>query len=276
MGVVSRDNRSVKKFFMFVKILASGSRGNSIYVESGETRILIDAGISGKKAKEGLAACGRTDPQIDAILVTHDHSDHAQSVGIFHRLFKAPVYVTKPTLHRVQKGKNLGKIAEFRFFDSGQNLSIGRLHIETIPTPHDAEDGVCFVVDNGEKRLGILTDLGHVFAKLEAVIPTLDTAILESNYDEKMLDAGPYPYHLKRRIRSDAGHISNREAADLIRRTGSRLQWICLAHLSQENNTPHKALASFRNINGEKTTVMAATQDGELIGPPSKTFSKSR
>ena len=113
--------------------------------------------------------------------------------------------------------------------------------METIPTPHDGVDGVVFVVDDGKHRLGILTDLGHVFADLEAVIGSLDAVLLESNYDPDMLANGPYPEWLKERIEGPGGHISNLEAAELLLKAASkRMKWACLAHLSHDNNTPRR------------------------------------
>jgi len=133
--------------------------------------------------------------------------------------------------------------------------------VETISTPHDAEDGVVFVMDDRKHRLGILTDLGHVFNGLGDVIASLDAVLLESNYDPEMLANGSYPDWLKRRIAGPAGHISNLEAADLLLAAASkRMKWACLAHLSQENNTPNLALKTHRRMLGDRLPLRVATR----------------
>jgi phosphoribosyl 1,2-cyclic phosphodiesterase len=250
---------------MFIKILSSGSRGNSIYIESKETSILIDAGISAKRAEERLDQCDRRDAKIDAILISHDHSDHTCSAGIFHRRFSAPLHMTRKTFQAIRH--DIGEVEKPKTFAAGDQFAIGNLRIETISTPHDGVDGVCFVVDNGEKRLGVLTDLGHCFPALCEVMPTLDGLILESNYDSQMLENGPYPAFLKKRVRGPGGHLSNREAASLVGQSGDRIRWVCLAHISEKNNTPQKALEAFRKIHSPKRQVVAVTQEGQMIQP---------
>jgi phosphoribosyl 1,2-cyclic phosphodiesterase len=135
--------------------------------------------------------------------------------------------------------------------------------IHTIPTPHDGEDGVAFVIDDGMHRLGILTDLGHVFQDLGRTIASLDGVFLESNYDPEMLANGPYPRFLKMRIKGPGGHISNREAAELLAGAADgRLQWACLAHLSAENNSPDLALKTHREVLGHDLSLCVASRYG--------------
>ena len=163
-------------------------------------------------------------------------------MGILHRKFGLPVYVTART-HKAAARYGLGEIADLRHFRSGETLRFDKVAVETIPTPHDGADGVVFVVDDGHRRLGILTDLGHVFAGLDGVLESLDAVLLESNYDPEMLADGPYPDWLKDRIRG-AGrpHLERRVGRAFAETTSKRLQWACLAHLSQDNNTPAVAL----------------------------------
>ena len=170
----------------------SGSNGNCIYVEAGGVRLLFDAGISGSQVKERLALHGRKPVGIDAVLISHDHVDHCRSMGNLHRKFGLPIYATAKT-YRAASRYRLGEIEDLHHFSSGDTLRFGKVVVETIPTPHDGVDGVVFVVDDGRHRLGILTDLGHVFGDLEAVIGSLDAVLLESNYDPEMLANGPYP-----------------------------------------------------------------------------------
>ena len=240
--------------------LQSGSNGNCVYVEAGGVKLLFDAGISGAQVQQRLALHGRDVAAVDAVLISHDHVDHSRSMGILHRKFGLPIYATAETYQAASRYR-LGKIADLRHFRSGETLRFGKVLVETIATPHDAQDGVVFVVDDGQRRLGILTDLGHVFTGLDAVIASLDAVLLESNYDPEMLAHGSYPAWLKARIAGPAGHISNFEAAELLRTAASsRLKWACLGHLSQDNNTPQLALATHRKILGQRLPLGVATR----------------
>lgn len=225
--------------------LQSGSSGNCIYVESGGVRLLFDAGISGVVAERRLAAFGRDMRDVDAVIISHDHSDHVGYAGVFHRKYGLPLFITSKTLDSSAKG--LGKLRDVRCFRAGETIRFGSVSIESIPTPHDSVDGLAFVVQAKSKTLGILTDLGHVFDGLEAVVSRLDAVFLESNYDKEMLSSGRYPLFLKRRIHGPGGHISNRDAAELLKSAG-RLKWACLSHLSEENNDPELALRTHREI----------------------------
>ena len=230
--------------------LQSGSNGNCIYVESGGVSLLFDAGISGKQAHLRLAARRRDISSVEAVVISHDHSDHVRCMGIYQRKFRLPVHVTARTLRAAKSGCDLGRMHDVRPFRAGGTLRFGPVTVETIPTPHDGADGVAFVVGDGRRRLGILTDLGHVFDALTDVVASLDAVLIESNYDPDMLSYGPYPAFLKRRIRGPGGHISNIESAELLAAAGKRLRWACLAHLSEQNNDPDLALRTHRRVIG--------------------------
>lgn len=243
---------------MRVISLQSGSNGNCVYVEADGVRLLVDAGISGAQAQVRLAQHGRDITAVDAVLISHDHVDHARSMGILHRKFGLPVYVTAKT-YAASRRHRVGEIGDLRHFAAGETLRFGAVTVETIRTPHDAEDGVAFVVDDGHRRLGVLTDLGHVFNGLDDVIASLDAVLLESNYDPEMLAHGGYPDWLKERITGPAGHLSNDEAAELLRvSAGPRLRWACVGHLSEDNNTPHVALATHRKTLGDRLPLFLA------------------
>ncbi len=227
--------------------LQSGSSGNCIYVETDGVRLLFDAGICGSDAARRLASHGRDIRSVDALIISHDHGDHVRHAGVFQRKFGIPVYITAKTLAAAQAKMPLGPINDVRLFMAGGRISFGDVSVETVPTPHDGADGAAFVVDSGGKRLGILTDLGHVFDELFPVVASLDAVFLESNYDPVMLARGSYPAFLKKRIQGPEGHISNAEAAELLR-TGARLKWACLAHLSKNNNHPSVALETHRKV----------------------------
>ncbi|HOM17047.1 MAG TPA: MBL fold metallo-hydrolase [Thermoguttaceae bacterium] len=230
-------------------VLQSGSNGNCVYVEGGGVRLLVDAGISGLQADCRLASHGLDIRQVDALLVSHDHRDHIRSLGIFQRKFGIPAYVTETTLAVAQEWVCLGRLGKVHFFKPGQVLHLGELKVHTIPTPHDAVEGVAFVFDDGRNRLGVLTDLGHVFPELRQLILSLDAVLLESNYDPQMLQQGDYPEWLKQRIRGPRGHLSNQESARLLRSAlGGRLRWACLGHLSENNNSPAIALQTHQDL----------------------------
>ncbi len=230
--------------------LQSGSSGNCIYVETGGVRLLFDAGISGIQAAERLAAHGRDIRKVDAVIISHDHGDHIRHAGVFHRKYGLPIYVTPATLSAAVSRCALGKIGDIRHFRSADRLSFGDVAVYAVPTPHDGADGAVFVVEDGTRRLGIMTDLGHVFKDLTALVLSLDAVFLESNYDPAMLAAGPYPSFLKQRIKGPRGHLSNQEAAGLLRRAvdARRLKWACLSHLSEQNNHPELALETHRSV----------------------------
>ncbi len=239
--------------------LQSGSNGNCVYVEADGTKLLFDAGISGARAADRLKSFGRDIKEVDALIISHDHSDHSRHAGVFQRKFDVPIYITPKTLHRASLKQNLGKLTDVQHFQSGDELRFGDVSVLTIPCPHDGVDGAVFVVSSGEKRLGIWTDLGHVFKDLYTEIAPLDAVFLESNYDPRMLAEGPYPPFLQRRISGPEGHISNAEAAELLQ-AGTQLKWACLAHLSNNNNDPETALKTHREVGNNDLPLYTASR----------------
>jgi phosphoribosyl 1,2-cyclic phosphodiesterase len=240
--------------------LQSGSSGNCIYVESGGVKLLFDAGITGVQAQERLAAHGRDIRQVDAVIISHDHGDHIRHAGVYQRKFRLPLYVTPQTLAAALSRCDLGKLSDVRHFRSCDKLRFGEVLVHAVPTPHDGADGSAFIVEAGRKRLGVLTDLGHVFKDLVHLVSSLDAVFLESNYDPDMLADGPYPAYLKQRIRGPRGHLSNLEAAELLRRAvdAGRLRWACLSHLSEQNNHPDVAMRTHRAILGQEFDLHTA------------------
>ena len=248
---------------MIAIALQSGSNGNCIYVESAETRLLFDAGISGIAAERRLAKYGRDIRKVDAVIISHDHADHVRCAGVYHRKYRLPIYISRRTFDAAVARCGCFEASEaVHYFQPGRALRFGATTVETVPTPHDAVEGVAFIVAAGGKRLGILTDLGHVFDGLEELVGSLDAAFVESNYDPEMLDSGRYPAFLKARIRGPHGHISNIEAAELLRAgdRARRMKWVCLAHLSEENNRPALALKTHRRIAGGDYRLFAASR----------------
>ncbi len=206
----------------------------------------------------GLAAAAyAVRKRMDALFISHDHPDHIRCAGIYQRKFGIPLYVTRRTVSAYRN--NLGRLDDVRYFESGDSISLDHTTVHTIPTAHDAADGVGFVVENEGKRLGILTDLGHPFPGLSTVFDSLDAAYIESNYDDDLLDAGGYPEHLKARIRGPHGHLSNDDVAGLLKNSGQqRPKWLAVAHLSEENNRPELAIGAQHEAVGRDYPVHLA------------------
>jgi phosphoribosyl 1,2-cyclic phosphodiesterase len=242
--------------------LQSGSSGNCIYVESDGIRLLFDAGISASQVESRLALHGRTAQGADGLFISHDHYDHVRCAGVYARKFGVPLHITPKTFQASRRAITQVRDMNIQHFRSGEAVKVGHLTVETIGTPHDAADGVVFVVDDGKHRLAICTDVGHVFGDLKSVVKSVDGLFLESNYDEQMLERGPYPARLKARISGSRGHISNREAAELVESSATdKLQWLCLAHLSDKNNTPKKAMSLHRKVLGESLPIYMTSRD---------------
>jgi len=239
--------------------LQSGSNGNSIYVEAGGARLLFDAGISGREAEARMALHGRDIRDCNALIISHDHTDHVSSAGVFHRKFGLPIYMTKAAFNAVHR--QIGPVRGVNFFASGDRLAFGDVTVQTIRTPHDGIDTVCFVVEHAGRRLGIMTDLGHPFRALAEALSQIDAAYLESNYDPHLLRTGRYAESLKRRIAGKGGHLSNDEAGELAKRhTNGRLKWLAAAHLSEENNRPDLAIEAHRRRIGSLLPVFVASR----------------
>ncbi|MBU4440161.1 MAG: MBL fold metallo-hydrolase [Firmicutes bacterium] len=237
--------------------LYSGSSGNSLFVSNNSTKILIDAGLSGKRIQSSLDAIAENPNEIGGIMVTHEHSDHIHGVGVLSRRFDLPVYANEKTWEAMMK--DLGKIAEhnIKVFDFEKPFDIMDLQIEAFKTSHDAADSAGFVISDGKKRVGIATDSGIITAEMRKALCGCDLVVLESNHDVSMLEAGSYPFYLKQRIKSDFGHLSNETAGDLalaLVKEGTRQ--LVLAHLSQENNYPLLAY---------ETTARILTQAGVAL-----------
>ncbi len=222
--------------------LYSGSSGNCLYLEDNDTKILIDAGVSGKRVEENLKKIQVRPEEISALLITHDHIDHIKGVGVLSRRYNIPIYANQGTWDVAQKG--LGKISpeNMVIFHSNQEVIINGLSILPFHIHHDAKEPVGFSVRNGKNKIGIITDTGKVTAEIMVCLQDCDLAIIESNHDVGMLKVGRYPYYLKKRILGDEGHLSNEDASKIILKlVKNGLKKVLLAHLSEENNFPELA-----------------------------------
>ncbi len=228
--------------------LYSGSSGNCILISYKDTSIIVDAGVSFKKIAQALEKIG-FNKKIDAILLSHDHSDHVKCAGIYFRKLNVPIITNYKTWESIKRF--LGKVDEsyVKLIETGTSFSVGSIGIDTFSIPHDASDpmGFCFYVK--DKKVSICTDVGHVSDSVARMIDFSDIILLESNHDVEMLMFGPYPYYLKQRIKSDKGHLSNEQAAQMILRLNlARTRRIYLGHLSEENNHPDVALLTVSSI----------------------------
>ena len=254
--------------------LYSGSSGNCLYVDSNNTKILIDSGTSCKKICEGLASINSSIENIDAILVTHEHSDHIQSLGMVSKKFDIPVYANLETWNAMESQK--AKISEknIHIFENDTDFLIKDLTIHPFSTPHDAANPCGFNIHNGKKRLSIATDLGHMDNKIIEELKGSSFILLESNYDPEILKVSRYPFSLKNRISGPNGHLSNSTAGKTISvLMKNDLKEVMLGHLSKENNFPELAyqtvaeelMNSNNDINTIKLSVASRTNPSKII-----------
>jgi phosphoribosyl 1,2-cyclic phosphodiesterase len=223
--------------------LGSGSEGNGLLVEAGDTRVLIDCGFGIRDTIARLERIGVAPDTVSAIIVTHEHGDHIGGVAAFAMRFGTPVWLTFGTLSVVSD--RFATLPCVRGFDSHDSFAIDAIEVHPFPVPHDAREPVQFVCSDGRWRLGVLTDLGVSTAHVEASLSGCDALVLECNHDLEMLADGDYPESLKRRIASKLGHLDNGAAAGLLGRIDtSRLKHLIAAHLSQQNNRPDLARAA--------------------------------
>lgn len=230
--------------------LYSGSSGNCIYVGSDNTHLLIDVGVSMKKVVAALQEIDVKPEEINGILVTHEHSDHIQGLGVFLRKYGTPVYSTSKTLEAVSRYKNLGKVdfSLFQGIEPEQSFQIHDLWVKPISIWHDSVDPVCYTVSDDNKKISIATDMGDFDRHIVDALSGADAMLIEANHDVRMLEVGPYPFHLKQRILSKHGHLSNERGGQLVRELlNDHMKGIYLGHLSKENNYPELAFEAVKN-----------------------------
>lgn len=231
--------------------LYSGSSGNSIFVSSGNTKILVDAGLPGKTVEKALINIGQNPNDIDAIFVTHEHIDHTKGVGILSRKYDIPIYANELTWNAMEN--IIGKIAEHNIKHiTEEYVTIKDMDIQNYRTSHDAACSIGYSIYQGRKKACIATDLGYFSDEVKNSISDADIILLESNHDVEMLKFGPYPYPLKKRILSDVGHLSNDACGNaIIDILNSKHKRVVLGHLSKTNNYPELAYQTVVNILNE-------------------------
>lgn len=250
-AVTPKDEASSESGRLVVCVLASGSKGNAIYIATERCAVLVDAGLSGKEIERRLAAAHLSAGRLDALIVSHEHSDHVRGVGVLARRYDLPVYLTSKTARAATQ--QLGRVKDLRHFETGSCFCIDQLTIHPFATSHDAADPTGFTIGYNGCKIGIATDLGIATGMVKHHLKQCALVVLEANHDPAMLAQGPYPWPLKQRIKSRDGHLSNEDSRDLLAEIQHQgLRHVILAHLSEINNTPEKAFQ----------TVQAALENG--------------
>jgi len=220
-------------------VLASSSAGNSIFIASPGTRILIDAGLNRKTLLARLEAIGEDASRIDGVFLTHEHSDHVAGLPVLVKTVKAPLFATPATAAALEWGGTVPRIVTFQ---AGAALELGDLRLQSFSIPHDASDPVGYTVTCGHTKLAIVTDLGYVPDNVKWNLRNSQFILLESNHCPEMLKVGPYPWHLKQRILSRRGHLSNEAASDYVaEELPDETETLVLGHLSEQNNSVWQA-----------------------------------
>ncbi len=239
--------------------LGSGSKGNSTVVESDTACVMVDCGFGLRNACTRLERIGKSPEDLTAIIVTHEHSDHWKGIGALSAKYNIPVYLSAGSLKakEIQSGEAL-----FNCIDSHKDFYVGDICIKPVPVPHDAREPIQYILSNGKVQLGILTDLGHFTPHVVSSYSKCDALLLECNYDEDMLLDGPYPRFLKDRVSGMFGHLSNRQAADLLLALDlSRLKTLVIGHISAKNNDVSLIKAAIEPLCGEDIVLSFADQE---------------
>ncbi len=246
-----------------VTVLASGSKGNCTLVASSGARLLIDVGLSCRELLRRMVLCGQDPRSLDAILITHEHTDHISGLRVLARKLKIPVYITEPTYHAYQRCErdsagNRVSLARLEIFSSGSTFQIGDITVTPFTIPHDAIDPVGFTLRSDGIKIGICTDLGYMPASVRHHLRGCHVLMIESNHDLELLRGGPYPWSVKQRVMSRVGHLSNDALADFLTSDyDGGAEFLILAHLSEQNNHPEIARMTAERALGEQRNLLS-------------------
>lgn len=225
-------------------VLGSGSKGNATLVENRGTHVLVDCGFSVRELDRRLARCGCSGADIDAVVITHEHGDHIKGARAFGRRYGVPLYMTHGTSRSLSDHTDL----DLRLISCEDSFEVKDMFVQAYPVPHDANEPCQYVFSNGDKRIGIVSDLGQLTRHVVDSLSGCHALLVESNHDLDLLAASDYPDHLKQRISGNYGHLSNEQAGELLTRLDCReLEHIVAIHLSEKNNDPNHVLYEFSN-----------------------------
>lgn len=245
--------------------LGSGSRGNSLLIELNETLLMVDCGLSLKAVEERLRILGRTPLDVTALLVTHEHADHIQGVARFARRYNTPVWMTSGTASTAATNG----ISRTHTLNCHREFEIGEIAVQPFPVPHDAREPCQFVFTGAGRRLGVLTDTGHITLHIAEQLTGCDALALEANHDLEALQRGPYPHSVKQRVASSLGHLNNSQAAQLVEMVGHpELQWVVALHISEQNNSyeaVRKSLTPMLTRNGQSLHLAEQNNPSEWL-----------
>lgn len=228
---------------MKIASIASGSNGNCYYLENDDDAVLIDAGISARQIAARMANLGLSMSKVRGVFISHEHTDHVRGVDVLSRKYSVPVFMTQKTYSKYGRAITDSLL---NFFLPGTQIKFGNILVHPFLKSHDAAEPCSFSVSSKGRRVAVMTDIGLKCSNVISHINRADAVFLESNYDDLMLKAGPYPEFLKARISSDFGHLSNTQAALIaLEHASSRLRHVFLSHLSENNNTPELAVRTF-------------------------------
>jgi phosphoribosyl 1,2-cyclic phosphodiesterase len=241
--------------------LGSGSRGNALLVESDDTLVMIDCGLTRANLEDRFRALGRDPRQLAAVLITHEHGDHCQGIAAFRRRYPIPVWTTPGTASAVRS------LGPRHSLNCHRPLQIGALSIEPFPVPHDAREPCQFVFTAGGRRLAVLTDTGHVTPTIVERLSGCDALALECNHDLDMLERGGYPPAVKARVASRYGHLNNQQSAELVAGVQhAGLQWVAALHLSEQNNSPQRVRGILTEAGSGRTWSLHLATQNEPVG----------
>lgn len=237
--------------------LASGSNGNCYYVGNEEEAVLIDAGISRKQVIKRMKEVKLDIAKVKAVFITHEHSDHIRGLRVLADLHQLDAYLSQQTLGKTRVHHQPSKV---KVFEPGQTIEVGNIKVHSFAKKHDAIDPCSFRVELGGVSIGVMTDIGIACHNVKSHLELCDAVFLESNYDERMLDEGPYPAYLKHRVKSEKGHLSNVQALELVGKLkNAPLKTILLSHISADNNKPELALKAFQSVS-DRYQVLATSR----------------
>ncbi len=252
------------KMGVFVTALNSGSNGNCYYIGNERDSILVDVGISCREVEKRMKRLALDLKKIRAIFISHEHADHIRGLRVLSKKYQLPVYITPKTL---AGAKLFPENPLFVAFRSHETIEVGTLKVKCFPKWHDAADPHSFVVTHEEINIGVFTDIGEPCEHVIEHFKQCHAIFLETNYDDDMLENGRYPYHLKARIKSKNGHLSNRQAYKLFTdHYSEKLSHLFLSHLSQDNNHPEAVMNLFsRNMNGTKVILTSRYEEIPIV-----------